>query len=94
MTVSLWSGPRNCSTALMYSFAQRPDFGVVDEPIFAHFLKQTGVERPSRADVLATMPVERVHILPTLERSEPNVLLIHLLLYLLEDLQLPNVRLL
>ncbi|MGB0195676.1 MAG: hypothetical protein ACPF84_04020, partial [Flavobacteriales bacterium] len=53
MTVSLWSGPRNCSTALMYSFAQRPDFGVVDEPLFAHFLQQTGAERPSRAEVLA-----------------------------------------
>ena len=78
MTVSLWSGPRNCSTALMYSFAQRPDFGVVDEPLFAHFLKQTGVERPSRAEVLATMPVERLHILPTLERSEPHVFLKHM----------------
>ena len=78
MTISLWSGPRNCSTALMYSFAQRPDFGVVDEPLFAHFLKQTGVERPSRAEVLATMPDERVQILPTLERSQPHVFLKHM----------------
>ena len=62
----------------MYSFAQRPDFGVVDEPLFAHFLKQTGVKRPSRAEVLATMPVERLHILPTLERSEPHVFLKHM----------------
>ena len=68
MTVSLWSGPRNCSTALMYSFAQRPDFGVVDEPLFAHFLQQTGAERPSRAEVLAVMPTERSEVLPNLKR--------------------------
>ncbi len=60
MTVSLWSGPRNCSTALMYSFAQRPDFGVVDEPLFAHFLQKTRAERPSPAEVLAAMPTERL----------------------------------
>ena len=58
MVVSLWSGPRNCSTALMYSFAQRPDTQVFDEPLFAHFLKKTGVSRPSREEVLATMPSE------------------------------------
>ena len=78
MTVSLWSGPRNCSTALMYSFAQRPDFGMVDEPLFAHFLKHTGAERPSRAEVLASMPAERANILPTLERSEAHVFLKHM----------------
>lgn len=78
MTVSLWSGPRNCSTALMYSFAQRPDFGVVDEPLFAHFLKQTGAERPSRAEVLASMPAERGNILPTLEGSEAHMFLKHM----------------
>ena len=55
MVVSLWSGPRNCSTALMYSFAQRPDTQVFDEPLFAYFLKKTGVNRPSREEVLATM---------------------------------------
>lgn len=55
MKVSLWSGPRNCSTALMYSFAQRSDFKVVDEPLFAHFLKLTGAKRPSREEVLKTM---------------------------------------
>ena len=67
----------------MYSFAQRPDFGVVDEPLFAHFLKRTGVERPSRAEVIATMPAERNHILPTLERSEPHVFLKHMANHLL-----------
>ncbi|MCB1123856.1 MAG: sulfotransferase family protein [Verrucomicrobiae bacterium] len=40
----LWSGPRNVSTALMYSFAQRSDTRVVDEPLYAHFL----VNHPAR----------------------------------------------
>ena len=70
MIVSLWSGPRNCSTALMYSVAQRPDFRVLDEPLFAHFLQHTGVDRPSREEVLASMPTERTDILPAFARTK------------------------
>ncbi|MGI8649730.1 MAG: sulfotransferase family protein, partial [Rubrobacter sp.] len=33
----MWSGPRNVSTALMYSFRQRPDTSVVDEPFYGHY---------------------------------------------------------
>ncbi len=36
--ICLWSGPRNISTALMYSFAQRPGCKVYDEPLYAHYL--------------------------------------------------------
>lgn len=39
--ICLWSGPRNVSTALMYSFAQRSDTRVVDEPLYAHYLSCT-----------------------------------------------------
>ena len=39
--ICLWSGPRNISTALMYSFAQRNDTTVVDEPLYAHYLTHT-----------------------------------------------------
>lgn len=51
--ISLWSGPRNVSTALMYSFRQRIDTTVVDEPLYAHYLVRSGVEHPGRDDVLA-----------------------------------------
>ena len=78
MTVSLWSGPRNCSTALMYSFAQRSDFEVVDEPLFAHFLAHSGADRPSRAEVLATMPTEREKILPAMQRCEKHIFVKHM----------------
>ena len=50
----LWSGPRNVSTALMYSFAQRPDTRVVDEPLYAHYLAVSGAAHPGREEVLAS----------------------------------------
>ncbi len=43
--ISIWSGPRNVSTALMYSFAQRSDTRVFDEPLYAHYLSSQ-VDRP------------------------------------------------
>ena len=43
--VCLWSGPRNVSTALMYSFAQRADTVVIDEPLYGHYLRLSGAEQ-------------------------------------------------
>lgn len=51
--ICLWSGPRNVSTALMYSFAQRGDTRVVDEPLYAHYLRVSGAAHPGRDQVLA-----------------------------------------
>ena len=51
--ICLWSGPRNVSTALMYSFAQRGDTLVVDEPLYAHYLRVSGAPHPGREEVLA-----------------------------------------
>src|SRR6185295_1652947 len=53
LRIQLWSGPRNVSTALMYAFAQRPDTRVVDEPLYAHYLRVSGAEHPGRDEVLA-----------------------------------------
>jgi len=50
--ICLWSCPRNVSTALMYSFAQRIDTKVFDEPLYAHYLLQSGVAHPYREKVL------------------------------------------
>lgn len=55
LRICLWSGPRNVSTALMYSFAQRADTRVVDEPLYAHYLRFSGVDHPGRAEILAAM---------------------------------------
>lgn len=56
--ISLWSGPRNVSTALMYSFAQRDDLEVVDEPLYAHFLHLSGRDDPGRDEVLQSMSTD------------------------------------
>lgn len=53
LRICLWSGPRNVSTALMYSFAQRPDTRVVDEPLYAHYLRVSGARHPGYQEVLA-----------------------------------------
>ncbi|HXQ33882.1 MAG TPA: hypothetical protein VN843_07715 [Anaerolineales bacterium] len=55
--ICLWSGPRNVSTALMYSFAQRDDTSVFDEPLYAHYLSKTPARKyhPGAEEVIATM---------------------------------------
>lgn len=56
--ISVWSGPRNVSTALMYSFRSRPDTTVFDEPLLAHYFRVTGVDQPHRDEVLETMDAD------------------------------------
>jgi hypothetical protein len=53
--IFLWSGPRNVSTALMYSFAQLPGMRVVDEPLYGHYLRVSGADHPGGQDVMAAM---------------------------------------
>jgi hypothetical protein len=43
------------STALMYSFAQREDTQVFDEPLYAHYLKVSGANHPEREKVLQSL---------------------------------------
>ena len=50
--ICLWSCPRNVSTALMYSFANRNDTKVFDEPLYAHYLKISKKQHPGRKEVL------------------------------------------
>jgi hypothetical protein len=50
--IHLISGPRNISTALMYSFGNRKDFTVVDEPLYANYLTITGKDHPGREETL------------------------------------------
>ncbi|MCA8981188.1 MAG: HAD family hydrolase [Planctomycetes bacterium] len=53
LRLAVWSGPRNLSTALMRSFENRSDTIVVDEPLYAHYLAETGRDHPMRAEVIA-----------------------------------------
>ena len=56
--ICLWSGPRNISTALMYSFAQRTDTKVFDEPLYAYYLKHhpdANSYHPGAEEIMNTM---------------------------------------
>lgn len=84
MKISLWSGPRTCSTALMYSFGSRPDVTVVDEPLFGHYLLESGAPRPSRDEVLATMQTDAFELVRELNHPQgrPNVFFKHMACHL------------
>jgi len=60
--INLISGPRNISTALMYSFAQRPDTTVLDEPYYAFYLSRSGVHHPSKEDVLSSQSQDEAEV--------------------------------
>lgn len=51
--IAMWSGPRNISTAMMYSFASRRDCAVWDEPFYAFYLSKSGITHPMEAEVVA-----------------------------------------
>lgn len=52
MKIAMWSGPRNLSTALMYAFAARGDCAVWDEPFYAAYLRETGMDHPMRDQII------------------------------------------
>lgn len=54
MKIAVWSGPRNLSTAMLYSFGNRADFAVWDEPFYAAYLAATGIDHPMRERVIAS----------------------------------------
>jgi hypothetical protein len=66
MRVAMWSGPRNLSTAMMYSFAARGDCSVVDEPFYAAYLAQTGLNHPMRDAIMAAQPQDPARVVEQL----------------------------
>ncbi len=75
--ICLWSGPRNISTALMYSFAERPDTKVFDEPLYAHYLANTKAKdyHPGSQEILASMENDGVKVIHNmLTASDSSIL--------------------
>lgn len=50
----------------MYSFAQRSDTQVVDEPFYGYYLKLTDAEHPGKDEVIASMETDPKKIVETL----------------------------
>lgn len=70
--ICLWSGPRNVSTALMYSFAQRGDIRVVDEPLYGHYLRASGADHPGRDEIVAHMNCDGATVMQELLAAQEH----------------------
>ena len=75
--IALWSGPRNISTTLMYSFAQRKDCKVFDEPLYAHYLSHTNAHEfhPSADEVLLSQENDGTKVLAEMQADQTDVAL-------------------
>ncbi len=71
LRLAMWSGPRNISTTMMRSFENRRDCAVVDEPFYAHFLKETGEDHPMGAAVIASQPTDWRDVVRRLTTDNP-----------------------
>ena len=72
LRIALWSGPRNISTAIMYSFAQRQDTRVFDEPLYAHYLSSTTADayHPGAEEILSSLENDGNKVIQNLFLSE------------------------
>lgn len=73
--LNLISGPRNISTALMYSFAQRSDTIVSDEPFYACYLSKTQVDHPGKEEVLKSQSADEGKVVQELFREHEKPVL-------------------
>ena len=71
-TIAMWSGPRNISTAMMRSWESRDDCHVSDEPMYAHYLRETGLDHPGRRETLASQSADLQERIETLTGPIPN----------------------
>ena len=62
LRINSWSGPRNVSTALMRSFAQRTDTRAVDEPLYGHYLLTTGAPHPGRDELVQELETDATKV--------------------------------
>ena len=94
MTIlNLISGPRNISTALMYSFAQRSDTHVVDEPFYAVYLHKSGALHPGRDEVLAAQPADETIVKKELhEKITKPVLFVKNMAHHMEVMEEPFIE--
>ena len=75
--ISMWSGPRNLSTALMRSFGNRSDVtNVLDEPFYGSYLASTNKDHPMKKEVIQSL--EKFMSLKPVELIETGYITINL----------------
>lgn len=72
LRIAMWSGPRNISTAMMRAWENREDTVVIDEPFYAHYLLETGVNHPAREEVIAAQENDGAKVEATLTGPIPD----------------------
>lgn len=72
MIINLISGPRNISTAMMYSFAQRTDTTVIDEPFYGYYLKKTGIIHPGYEQIIQSMSTDIEEVTSNILNRDKN----------------------
>lgn len=94
MKIAMWSGPRNLSTALMYSFAARGDCAAVDEPFYGAYLAATGMDHPMREAVIASQSSDPVQVTKECLTSPKSAIFYqkHMTLHMLPDWDLGFLR--
>ena len=68
----MWSGPRNISTALMYSFENRYDCHATDEPLYASFLLNSGTPHPGAKEVIENYESDAGKVITELRGPIPD----------------------
>jgi hypothetical protein len=71
--VAMWSGPRNISTAMMRAWENRGDCAVSDEPLYAAYLSETGLDHPGRDEVIAAGDSDWRRVVAALLGPAPGV---------------------
>ncbi len=72
LRIAMWSGPRNISTAMMRAWENRADTVVVDEPLYAFYLKATGKPHPMAEEVIAEGETDWRKVMVELSRGLPQ----------------------
>ena len=92
MRIAMWSGPRNLSTAMMYAFGNRADFAIWDEPFYAAYLKQTGLDHPMAAEIIAAHEDDPVVVaarcLGTIPGEKPHFYMKHMPHHMIDGIPL------
>ncbi|WP_300056796.1 HAD family hydrolase [uncultured Roseobacter sp.] len=90
MKIAMWSGPRNLSTAMMYSFGARSDFSVMDEPFYAAYLAGSGADHPMRTEILAAHETDafRVAEICAADPTTPHLYMKHMPHHMLDGFPL------
>lgn len=90
MRIAMWSGPRNLSTAMMYSFGARADCAVMDEPFYAAYLDKTGLNHPMRNEILASQPNDPAqvvdHLLGPIPDGKPHLYQKHMTQHMIQGI--------